>query len=164
MASADARRPGTWSEQHGDTATLGRRTVLSGLLFGAGVAASVIDLLVFHLLLQWHHFYDLSTLEVALAADGVFHAVAWGMTVAGLFLLADARRRDAVPRGRWWGAVLVGLGAFQLLDAVVLHKLLGIHQVRYEVDLLPYDLAWMGSAAVVLLVGLGILRRSRRPR
>lgn len=141
-----------------------RRLLWSGLLFGAGIAASVIDLLVFHLLLQWHHFYDLSTLEVALAADGVFHAVAWGMTVAGLFLLADARRRDAVPWGRWWGAVLVGLGAFQLLDAVVFHKLLGIHQVRYDVDLLPYDLAWIGAAVVALVVGLVVLWRSRRSR
>ncbi|MGM1030374.1 MAG: DUF2243 domain-containing protein [Actinomycetota bacterium] len=136
--------------------------MLSGLLFGAGIAASVVDLFVFHLLLQWHHFYDLSTLEVALAADGVFHAVAWGMTVAGLFLLADARRRDAVRWGRWTGAVLAGLGGFQLLDAVVNHKLLGIHQVRYEVDLLPYDVAWIGSAVVVLAVGLVILWRTRR--
>ncbi len=140
----------------------GRRLLASGLLFGAGVAASVIDLLIFHLLLQWHHFYDLSTLEVALAADGLFHAVAWGMTVAGLFLLADAARRERIAWGRWWGAVLAGLGGFQLLDAAVLHKLLGLHQIRYDVDLLPYDLAWSGSAVIALVVGVVILRRTRR--
>lgn len=84
------------------------------------------------------------------------------MTVAGLFLLGDARRRDGVRWSRWWGAVLVGLGAFQLLDAVVFHKLLGIHQVRYDVDLLPYDLAWIGAAVVALFIGLVVLWRSRR--
>ena len=155
MTSADARpTPGRV-----ERSTTDRRLVLSGALFGAGIAASVVDLFVLHLLLQWHHFYDLSTTEVALAADGLFHAVAWGMTVAGLFLLADARRCGAVPWGRWTGAVLAGLGGFQLLDALVNHKLLGIHQVRYDVDLLPYDLA--GSAAIVLLAGLVVLWRTR---
>jgi uncharacterized membrane protein len=138
-----------------------RRLLASGLLFGAGVAASVIDLLIFHLVLQWHHFYDLSTLEVALAADGLFHAVAWGMTVAGLFLLADAGRRGGIAWLRWWGAVLAGMGGFQILDAGILHKLLGLHQIRYDVDLLPYDLAWFGGSAVALAVGLAILWRTR---
>ncbi|MET4099082.1 putative membrane protein [Agrococcus sp. UYP10] len=158
MTSADARP----TPERVERSTTDRRLVLSGVLFGAGIAASVVDLFVLHLLLQWHHFYDLSTTEVALAADGLFHAVAWGMTVAGLFLLADARRRDAVPWGRWTGAVLAGLGGFQLLDALVNHKLLGIHQVRYDVDLLPYDLAWTGSAAVLLVAGLVVLWRTRR--
>ena len=138
-----------------------RRLIGSGLLFGAGIAASVIDLLIFHLVLQWHHFYDLSTLEVALAADGLFHAVAWGMTVAGLFLLADAGRRGGIAWARWWGAVLAGLGGFQLLDAGILHKLLGLHQIRYDVDLRPYDLAWFGGSAIALAVGLVILWRTR---
>jgi uncharacterized membrane protein len=138
-----------------------RRLIGSGLLFGAGIAASVIDLLIFHLVLQWHHFYDLSTLEVALAADGLFHAVAWGMTVAGLFLLADAGRRGGIAWTRWWGAVLAGLGGFQMLDAGILHKLLGLHQIRYDVDLLPYDLAWFGGSAIALAVGLVILWRTR---
>lgn len=138
-----------------------RRLVGSGLLFGAGIAASVIDLLLFHLVLQWHHFYDLSTLEVALTADGLFHAVAWGMTVAGLFLLADAGRRGGIAWGRWWGAVLAGLGGFQLLDAGILHKVLRLHQIRYDVDLLPYDLAWFGGSAVALAIGIAILGRTR---
>ncbi len=143
-------------------ASTDRRLLASGLLFGAGIAASVVDLLVFHLLLQWHHFYDLGTHEAALVGDGIFHAVAWGMTVAGLFLLADAGRRAGIAWGRWWGAVLAGLGGFQLLDAGLLHKVLGLHQIRYGVDLLPYDLAWFGSAAVALVVGLVILWRTRR--
>jgi uncharacterized membrane protein len=141
-----------------------RRTVLSGFLFGCGIAASIIDLFVFHLLLQWHHFYDLATSEFALAADGVFHAVAWFITVLGLFLLADVRRRTEVRWARWVGAVLAGVGAFQLFDGVVDHKLLGIHQIRYGVDVLPYDLVWIGSAVVVLVVGLVLLRRTRPAR
>lgn len=141
-----------------------RRTVMSGFLFGCGVAASMIDLFIFHLGLQWHHFYDLSTTEVALAADGLFHAFGWFITVWGLFLLADVRRRAAVPWRRWIGAVVAGVGFFQLIDGVVNHKVLGIHQVRYNVNLLPYDVAWIGSAVLLLSIGIVIVWRTRPAR
>ncbi|WP_256841747.1 DUF2243 domain-containing protein [Ornithinimicrobium cryptoxanthini] len=139
-----------------------RQTVASGLLFGCGIAAALIDLFIFHLVLQWHHFYDLSTTGVALLADGFFHAVAWFITVWGLFLLAGVRSRHRVHWGRWSGAVIAGVGFFQLFDAVVNHKILGIHQVRYVVGLLPYDVAWIGSAILLALVGLWVLRRASR--
>lgn len=156
--------PTTWTAS---PATTDRRTLASGFLFGCGIAAAMIDLFVFHLGLQWHHFYDLSTPEIALAADGFFHAFAWFITVAGVFLLADIHRRSPVRWGRWAGAVLGGVGAFQLFDGVVNHKILGIHQIRYGVDLLVYDLVWIGSA-VLLLVAAGLVlwgtRSARRTR
>lgn len=145
-------------------ASTDRRVLVSGFLFGCGVAASVIDLFVFHLGLQWHHFYDRSTPQVALTADGFFHAVGWAVTVWGLFLLADARRREAVRWARWVGSVLAGVGGFQLLDGVLNHKILGIHQIRYGVDLLPYDVAWIGGAVLVLLAGLLVVARTRPGR
>lgn len=140
---------------------LDRRAVLSGFLFGCGVAASMIDLFIFHLALQWHHFYDLSTTAVALTADSFFHAFGWFVTIWGVFLLADVRRRTEVSWPRWSGAVVAGVGFFQLVDGVVSHKVLGIHQIRYGVDLLPYDTAWIASALAALLVGLVVLRRTR---
>ena len=137
-----------------------RRLVLSGFLFGCGIAGAVIDLFVFHLLLQWHHFYDLSTTNVALVADGLFHGATWLITVWGLFMFADVRRDATVPWGRWSGAVLAGVGFFQLFDGLVFHKVLGIHQIRYGVDLLAYDLAWIGSAVLLLAAGLLVLWRT----
>ncbi len=141
--------------------TAGRRLVLSGFLFGCGIAGSVIDLFVFHLLLQWHHFYDLSTTTTALVADGLFHGATWLITVWGLFMFADVRQQIAVPWTRWAGAVLTGIGFFQLVDGIVFHKLLGIHQIRYGVDLLVYDLVWILSAIILLTIGLVMLRRTR---
>ena len=141
-----------------------RRTVIAGALLGAGIAASVVDLAVFHLFLHWHHFYDLSTTGVALASDGLFHAFGWFVTVGSLFLLADIRRRGAMSWGRWTGGLLAGLGAFQLVDGVVLHKVLRIHQIRYDVDLLVYDATWIGTAVLALAAGLVLLRRTRPHR
>ena len=137
-----------------------RRNVLSGVLVGVGIAAFV-DEVIFHQLLQWHHFYDQSTAAAGLFSDGLFHAFGWFAVVAGLFLFADLRRRGILIPARWAGAVLLGTGAFQLYDGTVQHKLLNLHQIRYEVELLPYDLAWNAAAVLMLGAGIFLLVRTR---
>ncbi len=135
--------------------------VWSGVLFGIGTIAFV-DEAVFHQLLHWHHFYDLATPDIGLVSDGLFHALSWFATIAGLFLLADLRRRRALRWPRWIGGVLLGAGAFQLYDGLVHHKVLGVHQIRYEPDVLPYDIVWNASAAAMIVAGAVIVARTRR--
>ena len=137
-----------------------RRLVVSGLLLGLG-AAGAVDEIVFHQLLHWHHFYDRASGAVGLVSDGVLHAATWSATVAGLALLADVRRRGSSTGSAWWGAVLLGAGAFQTWDGLVDHKVLRLHQVRYGVDLTGYDLVWTGVGLLVLLAGALLLVRSR---
>jgi uncharacterized membrane protein len=122
-----------------------------------------LDEIVFHQLLHWHHFYDRAGGTAGLVSDGLLHAATLSATVAGLALLADLRRRRAFAPARWWGAVLLGAGAFQLWDGVVDHKVLRVHQVRYGVDLTGYDVGWI-SAAVLLLAGGGLLLVRGRTR
>lgn len=62
------------------------------------------------------------------------------------------------------GCISCGGGGFQLFDGIVDHKVLRIHQVRYVDPLWPYDLAWNGSALVLLAIGLVMLRNSRGRR
>jgi uncharacterized membrane protein len=137
-----------------------RRLVVSGLLLGLG-AAGAVDEIVFHQLLHWHHFYDRASGAAGLVSDGVLHAATWSATVAGLALLADVRRRGSSTGSAWWGAVLLGAGAFQTWDGLVDHKVLRLHQVRYGVDLTGYDLVWTGVGLLVLLAGALLLVRSR---
>ena len=136
------------------------RVVLSGVLLGVGIAAFV-DETVFHQLLHWHHFYDRSTPDTGLVSDGIFHAFGWFATVAGLVLLVDVRRRGPLPRARWWGGLLAGAGGFQLYDGTVQHKLLDLHQIRYGVDVTPYDWAWNLVAVALVLTGAALLLRRR---
>jgi uncharacterized membrane protein len=143
------------------TASISQRVTLSGALLGLGVAGFV-DETVFHQLLHWHHFYDRSTPAAGLVSDGLFHAFSWFATVAGLALLVAARRRGPVPAGRWWGALLVGAGAFQLYDGTIQHKLLRLHQIRYGVGLGPYDWTWNVLAVVMLVAGTALLVAGRR--
>jgi uncharacterized membrane protein len=114
---------------------------------------AAIDEIVFHQILAWHHFYDRATPTVALLSDGLLHAAELVILVAGIFLVADLRRRDALVTRSAWGGFLLGAGAFQLFDGVVDHKLLRVHQIRYGVQLLPYDLAWNACAAVLIAIG-----------
>lgn len=140
------------------TTTQAGRNVVSGVLLGVG-AVAFIDEAVFHQLLHWHHFYDKSTTAAGLVSDGLFHAVSWFATVAALFLFADIRRKGTFRADRWWAGVLLGAGTFQLYDGIVQHKLLELHQIRYGVEIRPYDIAWNVVAALVMVAGVLVYRR-----
>ena len=137
-----------------------RRSLWVCALIGVGLMAAV-DEIVFHQILAWHHFYDRSTTEVALVSDGLLHAGELVALVAGFFLYADLRRRGSLAPTSGWAGLFLGLGGFQLWDGIVDHKLLRLHQVRYGVDLLPYDVAWNLTGLALLLVGLLLARRAR---
>ncbi|MFP5369132.1 MAG: DUF2243 domain-containing protein [Actinomycetes bacterium] len=129
-----------------------RRSVLTGTMLGVAMMAAV-DEIVFHQVLGWHHFYDRSTPDMSLLSDGLLQTAYLVLLVAGFFWFADLRRRGTLAWRSAWGGFVFGLGAFHLFDGIVDHKLLNLHQIRYGVDVLPYDLAWNGAAVVLLLVG-----------
>jgi uncharacterized membrane protein len=57
----------------------------------------------------------------------------------------------------------VGLGGFNLYDGTMQHKVLRLHQVRPAADdWLPYDLAFIGLALLLLMTGVVLLRGSPR--
>jgi uncharacterized membrane protein len=122
---------------------------------------AAVDELVFHQLLAWHHFYDRSTPAVGLFSDGLLHAAELLALVGGFFWFADLRRRAVADRLASWGGFFLGAGAFQLVDAVVDHKLLRVHQIRYGVDIVPYDVAWILAAVVLLLIGAFLRLKAR---
>ncbi len=135
-----------------------RPTLLATGIIGAGLMAA-IDEIVFHQLLAWHHFYDRSTSAIGLVSDGILHAATLIAVVGGFFWFAELRRRAALVPRAGWGGLLVGAGAFQVFDGVVDHKLLRTHQIRYGVELLPYDVAWnLGGVLMAAVGGLLIWR------
>jgi uncharacterized membrane protein len=150
MATTD--RSGRALEQRGLTG----RSITSGVLIGIGVAG-FIDETVFHQLLHWHHFYDESTPTVGLVSDGFFHAGSWLCIVIGLFLFADLQRKRATVPKRLWAGALLGWGGFQVYDGLFQHKVLGLHQIRYGVDILPYDLVWNIAGGLGVVVGVLLL-------
>lgn len=136
------------------------RSFWSAFLIGVGIMAGV-DEIIFHQLLAWHHFYDLSTPAVGLASDGVLHAAELIVIVAGFFLFADVRRRNALAKIWAWAGFFLGAGIFQVFDGLVNHKVLRIHQIRYDVYILPYDIAWNVFGGTLIVIGSLILLRAR---
>ena len=57
-------------------------------------------------------------------------------------MLADLHRRNAFWLKRWIGGILLGGGVFQLYDGIIQHKWMRLHQIRYNVDIRPYDWVW----------------------
>lgn len=70
------------------------------------------------------------------------------------FLMLDARRRRTFWTAAAWAGFLVGLGLFQPWDGIADHKLLRLHQIRYRVEVLPYDIAWNTAGGILLLAGI----------
>ncbi|GAA3540288.1 DUF2243 domain-containing protein [Aeromicrobium flavum] len=138
-----------------------RRSTWGGVLVGVGLVAS-IDEIVLHQLLRWHHFYDRSTPTAGLVSDGFLHAASVVAMVGGFFLLLDLRRGRTLSPGHAWAGLLLGMGAFQLWDGTLNHKLLGLHEIRYGVEILPYDLTWLAIAILLLGAGGWLLRRQKR--
>ncbi|RCH65613.1 DUF2243 domain-containing protein [Streptomyces sp. SDr-06] len=157
MATPSASRTTPKEPQN---APLRARSAWAGVLIGVGIAAFV-DETVFHQLLHWHHFYDRSTPDIGLVSDGLFHAFGWFAVVIGLFMVADLRHRAALVGRVLAGGILTGAGAFQLYDGTVQHKLMGLHQIRYHVDLTWYDLTWNVLAVLFLIAGALLLRGAR---
>lgn len=127
--------------------------------FGLGALA---DVLLFHLVLQWHHLLSslytpatLSGLRTNIFYDGVFSLGALGAMTVGAAAVWRAVNRAEEPYSgvRLVGSVLVGAGLFNVFDGVVDHYLLHIHEVVHgDPSLNPH---WVGAS--LLLLGLGIL-------
>ncbi len=160
-------------ERPSGTSTRAPRSVTApGVLLGIGMGGFV-DGIVLHQILQWHHLLSttdrwgpetLPNLEANVLADGVFHAATWIAVAVGLAMLWQVAR-DGTLLSSWrslLGWMLVGWGAFNLVEGVVDHHVLQIHRVRPAAqDPLLWDLGFLLIG--VLLVGAGwLLQRSDR--
>lgn len=157
-------------------ATLERaRTVgTAGVVLGMGVGG-LIDGIVFHQILQWHHLICFSCHPGAtvddvrknILADGLFSLVVLGLTIAGISKLWLALREGwgELSRRFLLGVAAVGWGAFNLIEGTIDHHILEIHHVRPGPHQLFYDIAFLAFGAALVLAGLRLsgLARGRVP-
>jgi uncharacterized membrane protein len=97
-----------------------------------------------------------------MVGDGLFHLGAWLAVTAGICWLW---RRGRPAAGRWpalIGPLLAGWGAFDLVEGVVNHHILGLHHVRSGPHQLAYDLGFLVFGAVLVLIGSLLYRQPAR--
>ncbi len=148
------------------------RLVAASILLGIGLGG-FFDGIVAHQILQWHHLISepvppdsVANLELNTLADGLFHAATWVVTVIGLLVLTSSNGARSGPGGQRTliGGLLVGWGAFNVVEGVVDHHLLGIHHVRPGPDELLYDLGFLAWGAIMFVAGLALIRGASTDR
>jgi uncharacterized membrane protein len=130
-----------------------------------------IDGILFHQVLQWHHLLTgeaggesmdtVAGLEANTLADGFFHLATWVLVATAGFMIVRAWQRGelAPPWRVHVGMLLAGWGAFNLVEGLVDHQLLGIHHVRDDLGgPLGWDLGFLALGALLVLAGSTMAR------
>lgn len=148
------------------------RSKWSAYILGFGMAG-FFDGILLHQVLQWHHLlYNVRTggladLRGQVLADGAFHVLMYLVVMVGLWFAVTGREELAAPGAsrRFLSAFLIGFGAWNFLDIVLFHWVVGIHRVRMEVDSpLFWDLLWLGVFGGLPLAFGVALQRDGGPR
>lgn len=151
-----------------------RRTppLLPAVLLGIGLGGFV-DGILLHQILQWHHLLSsegccptstVAGLEDNTLADGFFHAATWLAVLIGTIAATRAWQRGelAPPWRVHLGGMLVGWGAFNLVEGTVNHHILGLHHVRDDLGApLGWDLGFLALGLALLVAGLLLVRSGR---
>jgi uncharacterized membrane protein len=141
----------------------------AGLMLGIGLGG-VVDGILLHQILQVHAMLSarlpmvsMANMKTNMLADGLFHATSWAATVVGVVLLWRALNRnlDVRPPGLGLaGYMLAGWGWFNLVEGIVNHHLLGLHQVVQVLGTSLWDWLFLASGVVLIVVGHAVGRRA----
>jgi uncharacterized membrane protein len=142
----------------------------AGLLLGTGLGG-FLDGIVLHQILQWHNMLsskiaptDLVTLKQNMVWDGLFHAATWLMTAVGLGLLWRVGQRSDVPWSTkaFVGSLALGWGAFNVIEGIIDHHVLGLHHVHPGRDELAWDLGFLAFGVLLAVGGALLIRAGQR--
>jgi uncharacterized membrane protein len=144
---------------------------LAGILIGIGMGGFV-DGIVLHQIAQWHNMlsnivppHTMDTMRVNMMWDGLFHALTWSVTLVGILLLRRAASaRAAVPSLQvFTGQLILGWGVFNLVEGIIDHQILGIHNVREVPNYTVYNLTFLGIGGLLfILLGWMFMQAGRR--
>jgi uncharacterized membrane protein len=142
------------------------------VLLGVGLGG-FIDGIVLHQVLQWHHMLTgnaggepmdtVAGLKANTLVDGFFHLATWVFVAVGAGLMVRAWQHSelAPPWRAHVGLLLVGWGAFNVVEGIIDHQLLGLHHVRDDLGApLGWDLAFLALGAVLVGVGVALWKSS----
>ena len=114
------------------------RTTVAGILIGISMG-SFVDGIVLHQIVQWHNMlpnivppHTMDTMRVNMTWDGLFHALTWIVTLVGILRLRSAASAGATMPSLqvFAGQLILGWGVFNLIEGVIDHQILGIHNGR----------------------------------
>jgi uncharacterized membrane protein len=157
-----------------ETATTAAAFRAGAFLLGLGLGG-LADGILFHQVLQWHNLVaepippdTLEALRTNVFWDGVFHVATTLVLVAGFVLLQRSWSRDDHVAGDGravLGWVLVGWGSFHVVDQLLFHELLDLHDIRMGVPTPGlYNRSYGASGVLLIALGWWVLRGTREAR
>jgi uncharacterized membrane protein len=147
------------------------RATVAGILIGVGMGGFV-DGIVLHQIAQWHNMlsnivppHTMDDMRVNMTWDGLFHALTWVITLVGIILLRSAAyARAPIPSLQaFTGQLILGWGVFNLVEGLIDHQVLGIHNVREVPNYTVYNLTFLAIGGVLfILIGWMLMRAGSR--
>jgi uncharacterized membrane protein len=151
--------------------------IAAATMLGVGMGGFV-DGILFHQLLQFHNMLSgadyypktglapdviVVNMEINMFWDGLFHVFTWTMTAIGLAMLWHAGERPDVPWSRQLllGGLSLGWGLFNLIEGIIDHHILHIHHVTETPNHLTWDLMFLGSGILLIVIGLLVIKNAR---
>jgi uncharacterized membrane protein len=143
----------------------------TSIVLGIGIGG-FIDGIVLHQVLQWHEMLSARIpptnyvgKSVNMFWDGIFHAFTLVVTFVGIVLLWRLlKRKDIDHSGKLLtGGLIGGWGIFNLVEGVIDHQILKLHNVR-ELSANPeaWNIGFLGISVVLLVLGGVLIGRRRR--
>ena len=150
-----------------------RKSTASAILIGIGLAG-LIDIIIFHAILQWHHTSShiiipntIESLQMNLLHDGLFLSFSLIITIAGVILLwhaSSSNNKNSMlsDKRSFMGLALIGFGGFNTIEGIINHLVLEMHHVIDVANPLAFDLAFLVVGGLAFLAAGGLLLRSRK--
>ncbi len=139
-------------------------------VLGIGIGG-FIDGIVLHQILQWHEMLsnklppvDLISKSVNMFWDGIFHLFTLIVVITGIVLLYKLLHRNDIDRSSHFlmGGLLLGWGLFNIVEGVIDHHILKLHNVREITDYKAFwNWGFLGFSVVVLVIGYAILNKNQ---
>ncbi|MDO1448956.1 DUF2243 domain-containing protein [Rhodocytophaga aerolata] len=131
-----------------------------------------IDGIVLHQILQWHEMLSnklppttLVTKSVNMFWDGIFHAFTLLVVGVGIVLLWRLLFRKDISRSGnlLAGGILLGWGLFNIVEGIIDHHLLKLHNVREITEnTAAWNYGFLGLSLLLIIAGLALTGRERK--
>jgi uncharacterized membrane protein len=141
----------------------------SAIVLGIGIGG-FIDGVLLHQVLQWHEMLSnkippatVVTKSVNMFWDGLFHLFMLIVTITGVFLLwtVHLRKRIYTTTGLLTGGMMTGWGLFNLLEGLLNHHILSLHNVRESTpDQELWNYGFLIFSIFLIIAGVGLVKRA----
>lgn len=112
--------------------------IAAATTLGIGIGG-FIDGIFLHQILQWHEMLSnklppltLLNKSINMFWDGIFHAFCLVVLLTGLILMLNLsfRKNVLITKSSFWGGMLLGWGLFNLVEGIIDHQILKLHNVK----------------------------------